>query len=623
MTDPLALVAAPEVEAVVIASPDATHPALVRACAEAGKPVLCEKPLSPTLAESVALINDLGAQTALVSIGFMRRFDPGYTDLRAAIDSGSLGAPLATHSSGRGVSAGPGSTAESSITQSAVHEIDIVPWLLGAPVEEVSWHAPRRTSGVDFADPQLILLRTADGALSTVETFLNARYGYDVRCEVLGEHGTASLRAADPDRGRPRPQPRLPLPRRLAPALRRRLPARAAGLGRPPPRRGPRTAGDRPRRHGRERGGRRGDRLDAVRRRPRPGGRAEGRGRRVTWPDALPASRVPDPREAPTLRWGVVGTGWIAERFVSALQRLTTQQVVAVGSRSQASADAFARRFAIAHAHGSYEDLVADPDVDVVYVATPHNSHRPHAGLALEAGKHVLVEKPITLNAREAQELADLAAARGLFLAEALWSLFTPKFDVIRQVLDAGVLGEISTVIGDNGEWFDPDHRIQRHDLAGGPLLDLGTYPFTLTGWVLGAPTEVVARGTDAPSGVNGQIGTLLAYASGARAVVHTTILANTPVAFVVAGSEATLTIPGVFYRPGPFSVVRTDGARLDHTEPEIAYDALAYQAAEVARRITAGEHETPVRPLRESIATMALMDEVRRQIGQVWDEER
>ncbi|GAB2584931.1 Gfo/Idh/MocA family oxidoreductase [Microlunatus antarcticus] len=192
--DPLALVAAPEVEAVVIASPDATHPALVRACVEAGKPVLCEKPLSPTLTESVALINDLGARTSLVSIGFMRRFDPGYTDLRAAIASGSLGATLATHSSGRGVSAGPGSTAESSITQSAVHEIDIVPWLLGAPVEEVSWHAPRRSSSGDFADPQLILLRTADGALSTVETFLNARYGYDVRCEVLGEHGTVSLR---------------------------------------------------------------------------------------------------------------------------------------------------------------------------------------------------------------------------------------------------------------------------------------------------------------------------------------------------------------------------------------------------------------------------------------------
>ncbi|HEY0240715.1 MAG TPA: Gfo/Idh/MocA family oxidoreductase [Friedmanniella sp.] len=343
----------------------------------------------------------------------------------------------------------------------------------------------------------------------------------------------------------------------------------------------------------------------------------------MTWPDALPTSRVPDPRDAPTLRWGVIGTGWIAERFVAALQRLTTQQVVAVGSRTERSATEFADRFGLRHAYGSYEALVADAEVDVVYVATPHNRHRPHAGLALEAGKHVLVEKPITLNATEAAELAELAAARGLFCAEALWSLFTPKFDVVAQVLDSGLLGEISSVIGDNGEWFDADHRIQRHELAGGPLLDLGTYPLALTGWVLGPPTEVVARGTDAPSGVNGQVGALLAYGSGARGVVHTTILASTPVAFTVAGSAATLQIPGVFYRPGPFSVVRTDGARLDYSEPEIGYDALAYQAAEVARRITAGETETPVRPLRESVATMALIDEIRRQIGQVWDEER
>ncbi|SER03062.1 Gfo/Idh/MocA family protein [Microlunatus flavus] len=337
----------------------------------------------------------------------------------------------------------------------------------------------------------------------------------------------------------------------------------------------------------------------------------------------LPASRVPDPREAPALRWGVVGTGWIAERFVAALQRLTAQRVVAVGSRSTESAREFAGRFGIAHAHGSYEALVGDPEVDVVYVATPHNFHRPHALLALEAGKHVLVEKPVALNAAEAQEIANVAAARGLFCAEALWSLFTPKLDVVRQVLDAGLLGDITAVVADNGEWFDAEHRIQRHDLAGGPLLDLGTYPFSFAHWVLGTPDEVVARGTDAPSGVNGQIATLLAWGENARGVVHTTILANTPVSFVVAGSEATLTIPGVFYRPGPFSVVGTDGRHLAYDEPPIAYDALAYQAAEVARRVTAGETSTPVRPMADSIATMALMDEVRRQIGQVWEAER
>lgn len=194
LDDPLALVAATEVDAVVIASPDATHPALVRACVEAEKPVLCEKPLSPTFTDSAALLHDLGERAARVSLGFMRRFDPGYTDLRATIVGGALGDPVTVHSTGRGVASGPGATSESSVTNSAVHDLDIVAWLLDSPVVEVSWHAPRPSSGAAFADPQLILLRTADGVLSTVDIFLNARYGYDVRCEVVGESGTASLR---------------------------------------------------------------------------------------------------------------------------------------------------------------------------------------------------------------------------------------------------------------------------------------------------------------------------------------------------------------------------------------------------------------------------------------------
>ena len=342
----------------------------------------------------------------------------------------------------------------------------------------------------------------------------------------------------------------------------------------------------------------------------------------MSFPRTLPTARVPDPAAAPSLRWGVIGTGWIAERFVAALQQHTRQRVVAVGSRRVGTARAFADRFTLPHAHGSYADLVADAEVDVVYVATPHNAHSPHARLALEAGKHVLIEKPITLNAAEARELAGLAAARGLFCAEALWSLYLPKFDVVRQLLDDATLGDISAVHADHGGWFAPDHRIQRHDLAGGPLLDLGTYPLALTGWVLGEPTEVVARGRQAPSGVNGQVGALLDYAGGAQALVHTTILTGTPTQAVIAGTEATLTIPGA-YRPGPFTLVGPDGQRLEHTEPAIDFDGLAYQAAEVARRIVAGDRETPFRPLADSIATMTLIDEIRRQIGVVWDEER
>ena len=192
--DPEGLVTDPDVDAVLVASHDATHAHFIRACVAAGKPVLCEKPLSPSLAESAALLRDLGTAAELVSLGFMRRFDPGYTALRAAIRARTMGAPVLLHSVGRGVASAPGSTSESSVTNSSVHDFDIVPWLLGSPVVEVSWHAPRPSSqAVGLQDPQLMLLRTADGVLATVESFLNARYGYDIRCEVIGETGTASL----------------------------------------------------------------------------------------------------------------------------------------------------------------------------------------------------------------------------------------------------------------------------------------------------------------------------------------------------------------------------------------------------------------------------------------------
>jgi myo-inositol 2-dehydrogenase/D-chiro-inositol 1-dehydrogenase len=187
------------VDAVLIASHDSTHRELVLAAVRAGKPVLCEKPLAPTLAECVEVVAEEAAALAttsvpLISLGFMRRFDPGYVEMKQALGRGAIGTPLLTHSISRGVSSAPGATNESSVTGSAIHEFDTLPWLLDSPITEVSWHAPKPTVAAGgFQDPQLILLRTADGALSPVEVFLNARYGYDIRCEVVGESGTLAL----------------------------------------------------------------------------------------------------------------------------------------------------------------------------------------------------------------------------------------------------------------------------------------------------------------------------------------------------------------------------------------------------------------------------------------------
>jgi len=311
-----------------------------------------------------------------------------------------------------------------------------------------------------------------------------------------------------------------------------------------------------------------------------------------------------------------MGTGWIAERFVASLQLHSNQQVVASGSRTASTAEGFAHRFSIGRAHASYQDLVDDDEVDVVYVATPHNAHLEHARLALMAGKHTLVEKPLALSAAEATEIAETAAARNLFCMEAHWTSFLPKYDVLRQVIGSGVLGDITAVVADFGEWFAPEHRVFRPELAGGPMLDLGTYLVSLVVDLLGgSPDEVVARSTAHERGVTAQTGIILTY--GARqAVLHTTILANTPTSATIAGTAASLVIDGPFYQPGGFTLTSTNGTRtLRYDEDRHAHEGgLHFQAADVARRIKAGETESPLRPLARSIEVLAIMDKVRHQ---------
>ncbi len=333
-------------------------------------------------------------------------------------------------------------------------------------------------------------------------------------------------------------------------------------------------------------------------------------------PSILPSPRTPDSLEAPEVRWGILGTGWIADQFVTSLGRHTRQVVAAVGSRTQQAADRAAAGWGVPVAHGSYESLVADADVDVVYVATPHNFHLPHALMAIEAGKHVLVEKPVGLDAGEARAIGAAAERAGVFCMEAMWTLFLPKLDVVRQVLAAGMIGEPRAVVCDMGEWFDASHRILRADLAGGPLLDLGTYPVTLATWALGVPDTVTAVATPAPNGVNGQLSIALSTPAGSTASLQCTVLADTPVTASIAGTDGRIDIARYYYRPGPFSVHLRSGEELAWDEPRVDHDGLHFEAAEVARRITAGETGSPLRPWADTVATLEVMDRVRAATG-------
>jgi predicted dehydrogenase len=317
------------------------------------------------------------------------------------------------------------------------------------------------------------------------------------------------------------------------------------------------------------------------------------------------------------MRWGVIGTGWIAERFVRALQQNTGQSVIAVAARNSERAAAFARAHGLQRSHSTPEQMVKAADLDVVYVATTHPAHLPMALLSLAAGKPTVVEKPLALNASEARRITDAARQAGVLCMEALWTLFLPKFDVIRQILDSGKLGDVRSVLADHGEWFPPDDRIMDPAQAGGPMLDLGTYPVSFATWVLGPAVRVQAAGQPHPAGINAEAAAILTTADDRLALVHTTILGNTATRASVIATDASLDIDGPFYQPGGFVVRSYDGAWiLEYREPTIGHAALHFEATEAARCIAAGATESPVRPLADSIATLEVMDEIRRQLG-------
>ncbi len=337
-------------------------------------------------------------------------------------------------------------------------------------------------------------------------------------------------------------------------------------------------------------------------------------------PEVLPASRIPDPATAPALRWGIVGPGRIADAFVAALAAHTSQQVVAVGSRSRERAAAFAARHGIARAYDTYDALVHDRQVDVVYVATPHSEHLSGALAAIAAGKHLLVEKSFTRNASEAAEIFGAARAAGVFVMEAMWSRFLPQSAVIRQLLADGVLGDIAVVAADHGQRFefDPAHRLFNPDLAGGALLDLGVYPVSFAAMVLGTPDAVTAIGTVTSTGVDAQISAVLDKGA-AQAVLFTTLLAGTPTTATISGTVARAELAGPFFAPGRLTVTARHGAQLVREPDRITgTGALCFQAAELARCVAEGRRESRLLRWAETLAIMKTMDEIRRQVGVV-----
>jgi predicted dehydrogenase len=312
------------------------------------------------------------------------------------------------------------------------------------------------------------------------------------------------------------------------------------------------------------------------------------------------------------LGWGFIGTGGIAQTFAADLAFTESGRAVAVGSRALDSANRFADRFDIPNRHGSYEALVADPDVDVVYVATPHPMHHANGLLALHAGKPVLVEKAFTMNAAEAEELVATARAARLFLMEAMWTRFLPHIAEIRSLLADGALGEIVTVTADHGQWFeeDPEFRLFAPKLGGGALLDLGVYPVSFASMVLGRPDRIVTLIDPAFTGVDGQTSMLFGYTSGAQAVLTCTLFAKSPTRAAIVGRDARIEIDGDFYMPTAFELISRTGERTRFETPPSGR-GLWHEAEEVARCLREGLLESPLMPLDETVEIMRTMDTV------------
>jgi predicted dehydrogenase len=238
--------------------------------------------------------------------------------------------------------------------------------------------------------------------------------------------------------------------------------------------------------------------------------------------------------------------------------------------------------------------------------------HYANTLLALEAGKPVLVEKPLTMNANEARELVDSARAKGLFLMEAMWTRFLPHMAEVSRLLAAGVLGDIVTVMADHGEYFpkDPVSRLFAPELGGGVLLDCGVYLVSFASMVLGKPARIVALITPAFTGVDEQTSMLFGFASGAQAVLTCTSSARTPTRAAIVGTEARIDIDSIFYAPSSFTLIGRDGSAT-RFEPSHEGKGLCYEADEVARCLRAGLLESPLMSLNESIAIMETMDSV------------
>ncbi|PJF36086.1 MAG: dehydrogenase [Candidatus Thermofonsia Clade 1 bacterium] len=323
------------------------------------------------------------------------------------------------------------------------------------------------------------------------------------------------------------------------------------------------------------------------------------------------------------IRWGILSTGRIARAFATALKSLPDAKLLAVGSRHRITADEFAINHDVPRAYDSYEALAADPDVDVIYIGTPHPMHAENTLMCLEAGKHVLCEKPFAMNAAQAQAMIDRARQKRLFLMEAMWTRFIPAVAQAKRLIDQGALGKVWMMSGAFcfRAPYSPKGRLFAPELGGGSLLDVGVYVLSFASWLFGKPKHIHSQARIGFTGVDEHAVMQLVYEDGELAALTSAITLKMPIEVILAGTEGYLTLHEPFYKAQRFTITPVEGEPQTYTVP---YEGNGYQfqAMEVMRCLRAGLLESPTMPLEETLQIMQTMDAIRAQWGLTYPNE-
>lgn len=324
-----------------------------------------------------------------------------------------------------------------------------------------------------------------------------------------------------------------------------------------------------------------------------------------------------------TFKWGIIGLGKIANKFAQDLQKIPHAELNAVASRSIEKAKRFADEYQVSHSFGSYEEMVAQSDIDAVYIATPHIFHSENTLLALQNKVAVLCEKPFAMNSREVTTMINAAKDNDTFLMEAFWTRFLPSTIKVLEIIQAGQIGEVISIKADFGfkAPLNLDGRLYNHNLGGGSLLDIGIYPVFLALLILGKPDEIKALASIGESKVDETCNILFQYANNSSAILNSTILSDTATEAYIYGTKGHIHIPRRWHESNKLTL-HVEGETPQSFEYEFNCKGYRYEAEEVMRCLAAGKKESELMSLSFSLDLMNLLDSIRKEINLVYPQD-